>query len=43
MRRVPGDSSPYWPGGAIALDGDGPPRLERLLGGVPAAALRSDA
>ena len=42
MRRVPGGSSPYWPGGAIALDGDGPPRLERLLGEVPAAALRSD-
>ncbi len=25
---------PYWPGGAIALDDDGPPRLERLLGDV---------
>jgi len=42
MRRGPGGSSPYWPGGAIALDGDGPPRLERLLGEVPAAALRAD-
>ena len=29
----PGES-PYWPGGAIALDDDGPPRLERLLGDV---------
>ena len=36
MRRGPGSSSPYWPGGAIALDDDGPPRLERLLGDVPA-------
>ena len=26
------NASPYWPGTAIALDGDGPPRLERLLG-----------
>ena len=42
MRRGPGGSSPYWPGGAIALDDDGPPRLERLLGEVPASALRSD-
>jgi len=42
MRRGPGGSSPYWPGGAIALDDDGPPRLERLLGDVPAAALRAD-
>jgi hypothetical protein len=25
---------PYWPGGAIALDDDGPPRLERLLAGA---------
>jgi hypothetical protein len=25
---------PYWPGGAIVLDDDGPPRLERLLDGV---------
>ena len=36
IRRVQADLDPYWPGGAIALDGDGPPRLERLLGGVPA-------
>jgi hypothetical protein len=25
------EDSPYWPGGAIALDDDGPPILERLL------------
>jgi hypothetical protein len=41
MRRGPAGSSPYWPGGAIALDADGPPRLERLLGAVPASALRA--
>jgi Calcineurin-like phosphoesterase len=40
MERGPQGSNPYWPGGAIALDGDGPPRLERLLGDVPAKALR---
>jgi hypothetical protein len=32
--------NPYWPGGAIAIDADGPPRLERLLGDVPLRALR---
>jgi hypothetical protein len=32
--------SPYWPGGAIALDDDGPPRLERLLVDVPERVLR---
>ena len=26
------NASPYWPGTAVALDGDGPPRLIRLLG-----------
>jgi predicted phosphodiesterase len=36
------ESNPYWPGGAIALDGDGPPRLERLLGHLPETALRLD-
>jgi predicted phosphodiesterase len=41
MGRGPAGSSPYWPGGAIALDDDGPPRLERLLGDVPAEALRA--
>jgi hypothetical protein len=35
--------NPYWPGGAIAIDGDGPPRLERLLGDVPLDALRRSA
>ncbi len=42
MGRGPAGSSPYWPGSAIALDDAGPPRLERLLGDVPAAALRAD-
>ncbi len=37
MGDGPDGSSPYWPGGAVVLDGDGPPRLERLLAGVPAA------
>jgi predicted phosphodiesterase len=37
--RPPGES-PYWPGGAIALDDDGPPRLERLLGDLPERVLR---
>ena len=41
VRRGPAGLSPYWPGGAIALDDDGPPRLERLLGDVPASGLRS--
>jgi hypothetical protein len=36
-----GGENPYWPGGAIALDDDGPPRLERLLGDVPAKALQA--
>src|SRR6185295_3850379 len=30
---------PYWPGGAVELDGDGPPRHVRLLDDVPAARL----
>jgi hypothetical protein len=25
--------SPYWPGGAVVLDGEDPPRLEPLLPG----------
>ena len=32
-------SGPYWPGGAIVLDDDGPPRLERLLENLSAAEL----
>ena len=39
--RGPHGSSPYWPGGAIVVDEDGPPRLERLLSDVPAKLLRS--
>jgi calcineurin-like phosphoesterase family protein len=39
--RGPQGASPYWPGGAIAVDDDGPPRLERLLADVPATALRA--
>ena len=33
-------SGPFWPGSAIALDDEGPPRLERLLGGLTAGVLR---
>jgi hypothetical protein len=29
--REPDSTSPYWPGGAVRVDADGPPRLERLL------------
>ena len=41
MTRGPRPDGPYWPGGAIVLDDDGPPRLERLLGDVPASSLRA--
>jgi predicted phosphodiesterase len=40
MGQFPRGESPYWPGGAIVLDDDGPPRLERLLADVPADVLR---
>jgi len=40
MGRAPRGESPYWPGGVIALGDDGRPRLERLLGDVPAAVLQ---
>ncbi|MGH2840571.1 MAG: metallophosphoesterase [Solirubrobacteraceae bacterium] len=33
-------SGPYWPGGAVALDEDGAPRLERLLDDMSAADFR---
>jgi len=36
-----GPGGPYWPGGAVELDGDGPPRHIRLLDDVPAARLRA--
>lgn len=36
-------ANPYWPGGAIALDDDGPPRLEQLLADVSDTALRRQA
>jgi Calcineurin-like phosphoesterase len=42
MGRGSSNSNPYWPGGAIALGDDGPPRLERLLGHLPAQALGVD-
>lgn len=35
-----GPSSPYWPGGAILIDGGSPPQLLRLLADSSAAALR---
>jgi hypothetical protein len=41
MGRLPRGASPYWPGGAIALDDDGPPRLERLLGELSEDVLRA--
>jgi hypothetical protein len=41
-RGAPG-SSPYWPGGAIVVGDDGPPRLERLLSDLGADALRPPA
>jgi len=40
MGRGPQGASPYWPGGAIVIDGEGPPRLERLLADLPAKALK---
>ncbi len=43
MGRLPRGESPYWPGGAIALDDDGPPRLERLLGDLSPAVLAGPA
>jgi predicted phosphodiesterase len=39
MRRGPQGASPYWPGGAILVEDEGPPRLERLLTDVPAGVL----
>jgi hypothetical protein len=39
LRRA-APSHPYWPGSAIALDDEGPPRVERLLGETSAADLR---
>jgi len=43
MGAHPAGTSPYWPGGAVALDAEGPPRLERLLGGVPGHELAAAA
>jgi hypothetical protein len=40
MGRSTSVTNPYWPGGAIAIHDDGPPRLERLLGDVPVDVLR---
>jgi calcineurin-like phosphoesterase family protein len=34
-----GTSSPYWPGTAVSVEDAGPPRIERLLAGVPAGDL----
>ncbi|HEV2752556.1 MAG TPA: hypothetical protein VGV36_01835, partial [Solirubrobacteraceae bacterium] len=39
MSPDPTGTSPYWPGGAVALDTEGPPRLERLLSTVAAHEL----
>ncbi len=38
MTRV-APESPYWPGGCVTVDDDGPPRLRRLLAGQSADAL----
>jgi hypothetical protein len=38
-----GPQSPYWPGGAVAVDDAGPPRVERLLASVDAADLLTPA
>jgi hypothetical protein len=38
MTRVAA-ASPYWPGGCVVVDDDGPPRLRRLLGGVDLGGL----
>lgn len=40
LRRA-SPSSPYWPGGAIAVDDEGAPRLERLLAELAAQELRA--
>jgi amino acid efflux transporter len=42
LRRT-GASSPYWPGCAVVVEDDGPPRVERLLADVPADELRAAA
>jgi hypothetical protein len=34
------NASPYWPGTAVVVEAEGPPRLIRLLGDRPHAALR---
>ncbi len=39
----PEGSSPYWPGGAVLVEGDEPPVLLRLLADVPAGRLRPGA
>ena len=41
LGRAPRSTNPYWPGGAIALDDDGPPRLELLLADVPVTVLQA--
>jgi len=40
LGRGPRSANPYWPGSTIAVDDDGPPRVERLLADVPDAVLR---
>jgi hypothetical protein len=36
-------ASPYWPGCAVVIDDDGPPRVERLLEAMPVQELRAAA
>ena len=37
------EDSPYWPGSAVVVEAEGPPRLIRLLGDRSHAALRPPA
>jgi Calcineurin-like phosphoesterase len=41
MGSAPQGANPYWPGGAILVEDDGLPRLERLLAGLPAKLLQA--
>ena len=38
MSDAPAEN-PYWPGGCVVVDDDGPPRVERLLGGFTRAQI----
>jgi hypothetical protein len=40
LTPMPGES-PYWPGGCVCVDAEGPPTLERLLVDRPLDDLRA--